>query len=233
MEDFFPPVTSQPNSSANNDCNPMRQFCSLRSICLALLPFFFVFVACDSGGTNGGDVNNEFSLNVTPSNEAPSSLLTKAGPDTTINGFSFFYDGQTSDGEEVFGIYLSGTESFSAQKAQTGLFGFLARNSSRPSPGPYDVVATNQGVESGSFIGVLYEDFGMDGFQDAPFYLPQNGTVTLDQSSTDEVAGSVDLTAYEITLTTDGTVDSTLVDISGNFTAKDVEEFAPLQTPSN
>ncbi|MFB6271795.1 MAG: hypothetical protein ABEL51_02760 [Salinibacter sp.] len=200
---------------------------------VALVSVLFVLGACDSGGANGGDVKNEFSLDITPSSSASGSFAAKAGRDTTINGFSFFYSGQNPNGKNVFGLYLSGNESFSPQSVQDGLYGFLARNSTRPSSGQYNLVGLKQGLDSGNFIGVLYEDFGR-AYQDAPFYVPRSGTVRLDTSSPDKVTGSIDLTAYAITFNTAaGTVDSTLVDITGTFTAKNVEDFAPLQTPSN
>lgn len=213
----------------------MRHLFSLRSICVALLPLLFVFVACDSGGSNGGEteVNNEFTLNVSPKTNGSESATAKASRDTTIDGFSFFYTGQNQAGEEAFVIYLSGNDSFSPQNVQDGLFGFLARNSAQPSPGQYNMVDLDQGFDSGNFIGLLYEDFGTDGFQDAPYYVPQGGTVDLSTSAEDEVSGTIDIpTAYKITINVEsGTVDSTEVSLSGSFTAKSAEEFAPLQTP--
>lgn len=210
----------------------MRRLFSLPLLCLAL---FFGLTACDSGGSNGGGVNNEFSMDVTPKSSSSGSVNAKAAlRDTTISGFSFFYSGQNSDGEDAFGLYLSGNESF--DNPQQGLFGFFARNSRRPGTGSYNLVSLEQEFDSGNFIGVLYEDFGGD-FRDAPFYVPQGGTVDLNTSNDDEVSGTVTIpTAYAITFdltTTPATVDTTEVRIEGSFTAKNVDNFVPLATPSN
>lgn len=211
----------------------MKRLLSLPLLCLALS---FGLTACDSGGSNDGEteIKNEFSLDVNPESSSARSVTAKALRDTTIDGFSFFYSGENRQGEEVFGIYLSGNESFSSQSAQDGLFGFLARNSSElPDTGEHDIVTLEQGFDSGDFISVLFEDLGTDGFQDAPFYVPQGGTVEFSTSTEDEVSGNVNIpTAYAITVNTSaGTLDTTEVSISGSFTAKSVDTFAPLTTP--
>ncbi len=204
----------------------------LRVLCIALLSLFVGLTACDSGGSNGGSVNNEFSLDVSPKGSSSGSSAAKALRDTTIEGFSFFYSGQNSDEEDAFGLYLSGNESF--DNPRQGLFGFFARNSQRPDAGSYDLVKPEQGFDSGNFIGVVYEDLG-DNFQDAPFYVPQGGTVDLSKSTGDEVSGTVNIpTAYAITYdlsTSPPSVDTTEVSISGSFTAKNVENFVSLPTP--
>ena len=212
----------------------MTRLTSTRLLFLALLPFVLSLTACDSGGSNDEDpeINNEFSLDVSPKEGSSGSATAKSFRDTTITGFSFFYSGQNSDGEDTFGLYLNGNGSF--DNPQQGLFGFLARNSQRPDDGEYNLVKLKQGFDSGNFIGVLYEDFGGN-FRDAPFYIPQGGTVTLNTSAEGEVRGTVTIpTAYAITFdltSTPATVDTTEVSISGSFTAKNVENFVPLQTP--
>lgn len=215
----------------------MKRLLLLPLLCLALV---FGLTACDSGGSNGDDTeetNNEFSLNVTPKSSTSESATAKALRDTTIEGFSFFFSGQDSDGDDAFAIYFNDSESFSNQNAQDGLFGFLARETLRPDEGTYDVDNPDVGLNSGSFVGVLYEDFGDDGFQDAPFYIPQgsNNSFTIDTSNEDEVSGSVDIpNAFAITFdlsTTPASVDTTEVSITGSFTAKNVDDFAAFATP--
>lgn len=192
----------------------------------ALLSLIFVLSACDSGGSN--DVSNNFTFEVISFGATPEVRTAKTPTDTTISGFSFFYSGENSEGEEVFGIYLSENESFSGQDVQQGLFGFVARNSERPSEGTYDLTRLGEGVASGDFIGALYTGFSETNFRGSPFYIPQRGSVTIDKSSSDEVVGSVNLTATAVTSS-----DSSRVNISGDFTAKSVENFVPLTTPSN
>lgn len=208
---------------------------SYRFILAVFLPVLFVISACDSGGSNGDETTNEFSLTVTTTNS--SGAMAKAVSDTTIRGYSFFYAGQNPDtGEEVFSIYMSGNDSFSDQSAQDGLYGFLARQSSRPNAGEYDVVHLEQEIDSGNFIGVLFEDVGSSGSNNEPFYVPDGGTVTLTSSTSDRVEGRVDLTAEAISFNFSGataSIDTTDVQISGEFSARNVEQFANLARPSS
>lgn len=222
-----------PHYFYTNTQSTMTRFISYRLVLAIFLPILFVISACDSGGSNDEE-SNEFSLQITTS--TASAVAPKAVSDTTIDGYSFFYSDQhPQTGEEVFSIYLSGNESFSEEGAQEGLFGFLARNTTRPSEGTYDLVDLDQGIESGDFVGVLFEDYGSDGYEDRPFYVPTSGTVTLSQSSSDRVEGSVDLNAHAISFDFSSptpTVDTTEVDITGSFSARDVQKFANLATPS-
>jgi len=217
----------------------MRYSILLRVLCIAFLPLFVGLAACDSGGSNGGSVDNEFSMDVSPKGSDSGSSAAKALRDTTIEGFSFFYAGQSSGGENVFGLYLSESESFDTP--QQGLFGFFVRNSQRPGAGSYNLVGPGQGLvgpgqgfDSGNFIGMVYEDFG-DSFRDTPFYVPQEGTVDLSESTGDKVSGTVDIpTAYAITYdlsTSPPSADTTEVTITGSFTAKSVENFVSVPTP--
>lgn len=214
----------------------MKRLLSRRFLYLALFPLLFGLTACDSGGSDGNDaeVQNEFSLEVDSKSSTSGNVASKTRRDTTIDGFSFFYRGQNQRGDEIFGIYLSDNESFSSQNASNGLFGFLARNSSQlPNTEEHDIVKLEQGFDSGDFISVLYENLSTSGFQDAPFYIPQGGTVEFSTSTEDEVSGTIDIpTAYAITPNTStGTLDTTEVSISGSFTAKSTDGFAPLTTP--
>lgn len=212
----------------------MMRALSSRYILAVFLPVIFVLSACDSGGGNEDETTNEFKLDVTTSSS--SEATAKAVSDTTIRGFSFFYAGEDPEtGQKIFSIYMSGNDSFSQQTAQEGLYGFLARNSSRPDAGDYDVVHLEEGIDSGDFIGVLFEEVSSNGSYDKPFYVPDSGTVTLTKSTSDRVEGRLDLTAKAITFNFSGTtatVDTTDVQISGEFSARDVQQYASLVQPS-
>lgn len=213
----------------------MQRLLSLRLFFFALLSAF-VLSACDSGGSNGDTVQNEFSLDISPtaSTQAP---MAKAGPDTTISGFSFFFSDTNPEGDEAFVIYFTGNDKFSTQSVQQGLFGFLGRNGLRSDlgTGSFDVVNTDKGFNSGKFVGILFEDFETSSqFGSNPYYVPESGTIDISKSTSNEVEGSVDLSAYKLQIDTSGatpTVDSTQVNITGNFSAKDVGQYAPLVTP--
>lgn len=204
-----------------------------------LLSLFFLclvpalgLTACDSGGSSGGEINNEFSLDVTPKGSSEGATA-QALRDKTLEGFAFFYSGQKPNGEDAFGIYLSGSDSFDSP--QEGLFGFLgALNTTRLGTGEYSVIEPEQGLSSGSFGGVFYEDLGGD-FRNAPFHIPQEGTVELTTSNESEVSGTVTIpTAFSITYdltATPPTIDTTEVQITGSFTAESVDSFAEFSTP--
>jgi len=182
--------------------------------------------ACDSGGSNGGDVDNEFSLSVTPVSSGSSAELAQS---KTLNGFSFFYDAENPQtGEQAFAVYFNDAESFSSQNAQSGLFGIVGRASSRPGTGTYQL-AQGSGLTDSDFVGVLWENIE-EYQQGAPLYVLESGTLTLDQSSSSTVSGSIDAQATELTFTNSGVTQQT-VEIDGQFTAEDVESFVPLSGP--
>lgn len=217
----------------------MNRLFSFRLLGLALVPLLLVFSACDSNGDDEEVTNNEFTLDVT-STSSSSALSPKSARDTTLEGFSFFYDGQDPEtGEEVFAIYLNGTDDFSQTSAQEGLWGFLARKSSRPSTGTYDVGALphTDGLNEDEFLGLIYEqiDAQQGGMITAPFYFTESGTITLNESTDNRVSGTLDLSAAAITVdvdTTGGTptiiTDTTDVAITGSFAAQNVENFASV-----
>ncbi|HKL87804.1 MAG TPA: hypothetical protein VJ884_02290 [Salinibacter sp.] len=209
---------------------------------LVLLSVIVTLSACDLSSVTDELIDNTFSLTISPSSNAGDGLApsSKAVQDQTIDGYSFFYDDTNPDtNEQVFAIYFTGGDALGGD-AKGGLFGFLARNSDRPDAGQsYTVVQQDQDLSRSNFVGALYEEFGNGDFQGAPYYLPTSGTVTIDESSSDEVAGSVDIEAYKVTVDTteQPAVDSTRVDINGEFTARDVNEDQflglPLPSPSN
>jgi len=208
---------------------------------LVLLSVLFTLSACDVSSVTDELIDNTFSLTIAPTSSAEAGLdsASKAARDKTVDGYSFFYDDTNPEtNEQVFAIYFTGGESFGGD-AKGGLFGFLARNSDRPDAGSYTVVQQDQDLSRSNFVGALYEEFGNGDFQGAPYYLPTSGTVTIDESDSDEVAGSVDIEAFKVTVDTTErpAVDSTRVDITGEFTARDVNEDQflglPLPSPSN
>ncbi len=194
---------------------------------LALLPLALALQGCDSGGASENEeINNEFTLTIesTPS----SATAGKAAAQATVNGYSFFYDAENPEtNEQVFGIYLSNNESFSSGSASQGLFGFMARSSSRPGTGDYEF-SRGEGLQPSQFAGFLYEDVA--NFQNEPFYVIESGTLTLETSSDGEVGGTIDASATKYTFTgSDFTEES--VTVTGGFTAKNVETFAGFSTP--
>lgn len=193
---------------------------------LALLPLVLVLSACDSGGSNDNAVNNEFTMTIEP--ESNSSSAAVEAQQEEVSGFSFAVEGENPEtGQQAFGIYLSGEESFSEQSATDGLFGFLARSSGQPSAGSYSFTDDPSGIDEEDFVGVLYRDF--DNFQSAPFYVIESGTVTLETSSEDEVTGSVEASGTKFTFT-ESTLEQEPVSITGEFSAKNVETFVPFST---
>lgn len=207
---------------------------------LAVLSLFLTLSACDLSSVTDELIDNTFSLSISPASNASSTLAhaSQSVRDKTIDGYSFFYDDTNPEtNEQVFAVYFTGGDSFGSG-TKSGLFGFLARNSDRPEAGrSYTVIQQDRGLDRTNFLGTLYEDFGNGDFQSAPYYLPTGGTVTIDESNDDEVAGSVDMEAFKITVDTTESppVDSTRVQITGDFTARDVNEdqFLGLPLPSS
>lgn len=206
---------------------------------LAVLSVFLTLSACDLSSVADEVIDNTFSLSISSTTNARSTLdASQSVRDKTIDGYSFFYDDTNPDtNEQVFVVYFTGGDSFGGG-TKSGLFGFLARNSDRPEAGQsYTVIQQDRELDRNNFLGALYEDFGSGDFQSAPYYLPTGGTVTINESNNDEVAGSVDMEAFKITVDTTQSppVDSTRVQITGDFTARDVNEdqFLGLPLPSS
>lgn len=193
---------------------------------LLVSAFFLLFAltGCDSGGSNGVS-DNEFSLDITPSGQSSSSI--ENVEDKTVNGFSFFADGEVN-GEQFFAIYLTGDNSFSEESTPEGLFGWIARTSGQPNTGTYDL--SDADLTSSQFGAALWEDFSEDLTTEQPFYVTQSGTLTIDESSDTEVAGSIDAEATGYTFT-NGTLEDETVSITGSFTATNVEEFIEVTSP--
>lgn len=203
-----------------------RSLPTLSAFLVALLPLSLAVSACDSGGANES-VENEFALTIQP--QSSSSSVAVEAQQEEINGFSFFYDAENPEtGEQAFGIYLSDAESFSKQEATNGLFGFVARNSGQPSTGEYSFADATADGEPDLFVGALYQDFTE--FQSAPFYVIESGTLTLETSSDDEVAGSIEASGTEF-IFTGSSVEQQPVTITGEFSAKSVDTFVPFNTP--
>lgn len=215
----------------------MRQLSSLRYLYLVFIPLLVAFTACDSGGSNGGeeDFNNEFSFTVTPSSgtEATTSKVSQKN----LDGFSFFVDTDDIENaeEQAFAIYFSGSESFSQQNATQGLFGFVARQSTQPSPGEYTLTDGADGEPAPSdFIGFLYEDFQSQG--SSPFYIVQSGTLTLSESNDSVVSGEITATAKAITIEGSGEdmqYTEEEVEITGEFKAENLDTYVPFGEYTN
>lgn len=204
---------------------------SFRILLALLLPAFFVLSACDSGGSNGEEaLNNEFSFTITPTSSSNSNAAVPKIEQKDLDGFSFFVD--TDDIEDVeeqaFVIYFSGGEDFSQQSASQGLFGFLARQSSQPGTSTYNLTDGSTGEPSPSdFMGFLFENAENMAAQDTPYYVFQSGSVTITESSDNEVAGSVSASAIGYTFTGTEYTEET-VEITGEFTAENLDTYVPF-----
>ena len=205
----------------------MTRLVSARLFLLALLPAVFALTACDSGGASEEDLNNQFSFTITPTGESATASPKQSAKD--VNGYSFFVDANdiAEVDEETFVIYFSGNESFSEESATSGLFGFAARNSGQPGTGSFTIAdATNESSPpSSEFIAWLYEDLGDT--QSAPYYLFQDGTLSLSTSDDDEVSGQISGTALEYTFTS-SSFETDTVEVSGSFTAEDLDTYVPF-----
>jgi hypothetical protein len=204
----------------------MTRLSSARALLLALLPVVFALAACDSGGSSEDDVNNQFSFTITPAPSSSNTLQKQSPKD--LNGYSFFVD--TEDiaevDDEAFVIYFSGNESFSEANATSGLFGFAARNSGQPETGSFDITDGLDGSgPSSKFLAWLYED--VENTQQTPHYFFQNGTLSLSTSSDEKVSGQLSGTAIEYIPTASG-VQTDTVEISGSFSAKDLDTYVPF-----
>ncbi len=197
----------------------MKRLLSARILCLVLLPLAFTLTACDSGGS-GSDIDNQFTLTISSSSSSSTAAVPKKAK-KDLNGWSFFVD--TEDVEEVdeqsFVVYFNDSESFSEQNATQGLFGFVARRSSQPGTGDYTI---SDQSSSSNFVAWLYEDLGNT--QNAPYYLIHDGTVSFETSTDNKVEGTISGTATEFEFTSTGASLDT-VDVSGSFTAKNLDEF--------
>lgn len=220
-------TAQNPTSLMHRPASLMRRSSSVLPVLLAaLLPLSLVLTACDSSGS-GGAVDNEFTMTIEPQSNSSSAAV--EAQQEQVNGFSFFYDAENPNtGEQAFGIYLSDAESFSEQEATKGLFGFVARDAEQPSAGDYSFTGATSGGDPTRFIGALYKDFSE--FQSAPFYTIDSGTLSLDTSNDDEVAGSIEASGTKFTFS-GSSVEQQPVTITGEFRAKDVDTFVEFNTP--
>lgn len=210
--------------------DPHRMYVSSssRSVFCLLLFASLAIAACDSGGSSG-DVNNQFDFSIQSASTSNAEVAKLESARKQVSGFSFFFDAEHPEtGEKAFGIYLSDSEAFSADGATQGLFGFLARLSARPGPGTYSFTSGSSGVQSSQFVGLLYENFS--NIQNAPFYVVESGTLTVETSTETEVSGRVDATGTSYSFV-NGSVEQEAVEISGTFSAKSVETFVAFNTP--
>lgn len=210
----------------------MRHSQSIRSYSSLLLALVLslTLVACDSGGSDGGEDDgggspfaNEFSFEVT---ESTASAARKSAL-TTLNGFSFFFEGTDPETDsEAFVLYFTGEDELSSSSSSQGLFGFAVRETLRPGTGTYSLISLDDEDPGSNFGMVLLEgadDFG-SGSGSFTWYIADGGTVELTTSSDDQVEGQVSAQAMQVTF--DGTgSDTTRVTINGQFAAENGESF--------
>jgi len=191
-----------------------------------LLPLAVFVTGCDSGGSGGESIDNEFSMTITPTSSGSASAVPK-GAQKDLNGYSFFVDTDDLNNvdDQAFVIYFNGNDSFSESNATQGLFGFVGRESGQPGTGQFTITGGASGSPTSSeFIGWLYEDFSNT--QNTPYYLIQDGTLTLSTSNDDKVSGTIGGTATAYTISETG-VTTEVVEVTGTFTAKNLDTFVP------
>lgn len=164
----------------------IRRRAGLLLLAALLLPL----TACDSGGSNDDAPEvAEGRVNVSVSGETSGSF----------EGFAYFYeatDPAPDSDDTVFGLVLSNTDT--ENPSTNGQFIFIARQSSRPGPGTYDFVdlgsdAGSDDLDSDQFaawVSPAISDENVFGF-----YLSNGGTLTIDRSSDDGVAGRFEINA--------------------------------------
>jgi len=198
---------------------------TLSALLLFLLSLAIGLSACDSGGAEEDEVDNQFSFTIEPTSSGSATVE----QEEELNGHSFFVEAEDSEtGEEVFAIYLNDEDSFSDESATQGLFGWIGRDASRPGTGEYAFNSDGETTNT-RFGAIFWED--IQNTQTAPFYIIDSGTVTLSESSDGKVSGSVDASGRKLIITSSGTAEEP-VRISGSFTAEDVDTFVPLSGPT-
>ena len=175
--------------------------------------------ACDSGGSNDTSVNNRFSLEITSTG---GSAVAKSANET-IEGYSFFVEGEDPQtGDQAFGLYFADEQDLSQQSAQQGLFGFVARASSRPGTGSYTVSDADGDITSGAFIMVLYKNIGTNM---GTYYIANSGSFEVTTSNDDRVEASVDVQATQFSFDANNQMTTETVSITGSITAENADVF--------
>lgn len=219
----------------------MHRSPTFRLFLALLLPVFFFVSACDSGGSNEEEINNSFSFSISPTSSSSSAEAVPKVSEKDLNGFSFFVDTQDIDeaDEQAFAVYFNSEESFSEESTTEGLFGFVARASTQPGTGSYNLTSGRDGEPpSTDFTGILFEDVSTQSTGGAPIYVFESGTLELTTSSDDEVSGQITATATAFSYEGSGQdieLTEEEVEITGSFTAKDLStyvDFGQFAAPS-
>lgn len=175
--------------------------------------------ACDSGGSNDEEepAVDDGRVSVSISGEASGSF----------EGFASFYDVTDPEtGDTVFGLVLSNTDTESPNTSSQ--FIVMARQSSRPGTGVYSFAnldeETGEDLPSDQFIAIVSSAIG-DG-EIFGFYISQGGTLTIDRSSDDTVAGSFEIEAVGFELSEDGQETNEVeITVEGAFNANSTNNF--------
>lgn len=186
-------------------------------------------VSCDSGGDTedtGPTFQNNFSFEVTDGSS--SSTTANAEDRTTIEGFSFFYAGTDPDsGDQIFVVYFTQENEIGEESAQKDLFGFLVRERLRPGTGTYNLVSLDADPGAQDDMGMmLIQNIGEFGMEDGSYswYLGEAGTVEITRSSDDRVDATIQADAKRVSFS-QSTVDTTQVEITGQFSALGAESY--------
>lgn len=198
-------------------------------VSLAAGALLFTLAACDSGGTNSEEpLANEFSFSVTEMTSSSTSLVAKQQATTTLDGFSFFFEGEDPESsDKLFVIYFTQENDLSAESSNQGLFGFAVRHGQRPGIGTANFVSlASQSEPTDDFGMMLFESVGSVGAEGGSFrwYLSDGGTLEVNTSNDDRVEGTINAEAMRVSI--DGSVsDTTRVTIDGTFAARSADSF--------
>jgi len=169
---------------------PMLHSLRLRAGFLLLTALLLPLTACDSGGSNDDEPEvAEGRVNVSISGEASSSF----------EGFAYFYEATDPDPDSddtVFGLVLSSTDT--ENPGTSSQFIFIARQSSRPGTGTYDFVDLESDADSDDLDADRFAAWVSPATSDESvfgFYFSNGGTLTIDRSSDDGVAGRFEINA--------------------------------------
>lgn len=157
---------------------------------LLLAALLLPLTACDSGGSNDDEPEvAEGRVNVSVGGEASGSF----------EGFAYFYEATDPDPDSddtVFGLVLSSTDT--ENPGTNSQFIFIARQSSRPGTGTYDFVDLQSDADSDDLEADRFAAWVSPAISDESvfgFYFSNGGTLTIDRSSDDGVAGSFEINA--------------------------------------
>lgn len=185
-------------------------------LALLLLPL----TACDSGGSNDDEEVGveDGRVNVSIDGEASGSF----------DGFAFFYEYTDPDTDETFfGLVLTNTNTETPNA--TGEFITIVRQSSRPGTGTYSFANADDDLDTDDLQSDLFVAIVSSATTDQEvfgFYVSDGGSLTIDQSSDNTVAGSFELNATGFRFTSGSQEpEEVTITVEGAFNANPSSSF--------